>query len=193
MTLKLISEPGAEPLSLSEAKLHLRVEHSVDDDLITALIKAAREQAEHLTGRALITQTWARVLDAFPAAEIELGMPPVQSIASITYVDAAGDTQTLDADDYSLDTTTPPGWVLPSATLSTWPSTLDTANAVTVTFVAGYGATGASVPEAIRTWMKLQLGTMYKHRESIVAGVSVTELPGAFTDRLLDRYRLWGV
>lgn len=193
MTLKLISPPGAEPLTLTEAKLHLRVEHTVDDDLITALIQAARERCEHLLGRALITQTWARVLDAFPAAEIELGMPPVQSISSVVYVDGAGDSQTMPSTDYSLDNTTEPGWVLPSEDLGNWPTTLDTANAVTVTFVTGFGATGAAVPAAVRAWLKMEVGTMYKHRESIVAGVSVAELPGGFHERLLDPYRRWGV
>lgn len=191
MTLKLITAPAAEPITLTEAKLHLRVEHTVDDDLITGLIQAARERAEHLLGRALITQTWARVLDAFPAAEIELGMPPVQSISSLVYVDGAGDTQTMATADYSLDATTAPGWVLPSEDLGTWPSTLNTANAVTVTFVAGYGASGTAVPAAIKAWMKLEIGTLYKHREAIVAGVSVADLPGGYHERLLDPYRIW--
>ncbi len=191
MTLKRISDPGAEPLTLTEAKLHLRVEHTVDDDLITALIQAARERAEHLLGRSLITQTWTRVLDAFPAAEIELGVPPVQSISSVAYIDGNGDSQTMPSADYSLDNTTLPGWVLPSEDLSTWPSTLDTANAVTVTFVTGYGASGTAVPAAIKAWMKMEIGTMYKHRESIAAGVSVAELPGGFHERLLDPYRIW--
>jgi uncharacterized phiE125 gp8 family phage protein len=191
MTLKLITAPAAEPLTLTEAKLHLRVEHTTDDDLITALIQAARERAEHLLGRVLITQTWARVLDAFPAVEIELGLLPAQSITSITYVDAAGATQTLDSADYSLDSTTPLGWVLPSEDLDVWPTTLDTANAVTVTFVAGYGASGASVPAAIRAWMKMEIGTMYAHREGIVAGMSVADLPGGYHERLLDPYRVW--
>ncbi len=193
MTLKLVTAPAAEPITLTEAKLHLRVEHTVDDDLITALIQAARERAEHLLGRALITQTWARVLDAFPPNEIELGMPPVQSITSVVYIDGDGDSQTMASTDYSLDTTTAPGWLLMAESLSAWPTTLDTANAVTVTFVAGYGASGASVPAAIRAWMKLEIGTLYKHREAIVAGVSVSDLPGGFHERLLDPYRQWRV
>ena len=68
MTLKLITAPAAEPVLLADAKLHLRVDHIADDDLITSLITAAREAAEHLTGRALITQTWERVLGAFPSS-----------------------------------------------------------------------------------------------------------------------------
>jgi uncharacterized phiE125 gp8 family phage protein len=192
MTLRLITPPAAEPLTLAEAKLHLRVDHSADDDLITALIQAAREGAEHLTGRSLITQTWERVLDAFPGAEIELGRPPVASVVSVVYIDGAGNQQTMDAADYSLDNSTPNGWVLPSDALDVWPITYDTANAVRVQFTTGYGASGAAVPAAIRSWMKLRIGTLYKLREEIVAGVSVADLPGGFAERLLDPYRIWG-
>ena len=193
MTLKLVTEPATEPVTLAEAKLHLRVEHTDDDELISALIQSARQRAEHLLGRALITQTWARVLDAFPPAEIELGMPPVQTVSSIVYIDGAGDSQTMAGADYSLDSTSVPGWVLPAVDLASWPATLDTANAVTVTFVAGYGGSGSDVPAAIRTWIKLEIGTLYKHRESIVAGVSLAELPGGYHERLLDPYRIWRV
>jgi uncharacterized phiE125 gp8 family phage protein len=191
MTLKIITAPVAEPITLEEAKLHLRVDVDDDDDLIEALITAARETAEHLTGRSLITQTWERLLDAFPEAEIELGRAPVQSITSITYVDEAGDEQTMAAEDYSLDASTIPGWVLPSASLASWPNALDTANAVRVRFVCGYGADGSAVPAGIRAWMKLQIGTLYKMRESVVAGVSVTDLSSTYAERLLDPYRLW--
>lgn len=62
---KLIAAPGAEPVTLAEAKLHARVETAADDTLISAMISAAREEAEHILGRALITQTWEMVLPAF--------------------------------------------------------------------------------------------------------------------------------
>lgn len=193
MSLKLITAPAAEPVTLTEAKLHLRVDHSTDDDLITALIAAARQKAEHLTGRALISQTWERVLDAFPPVSIELGKAPVASITSVTYTSTAGTDVVMDSADYTLDAITDEGrgWLLPSAALSVWPTTYDTVNAVRVRFVAGFGASGASVPEIIRQFMLLEIGTLYKMRESIVAGVSISELPGGFHERLLDPYRNW--
>lgn len=194
MTLKLITAPATEPVTLAEAKLHLRIEGSItdEDDLVTALIKAAREDAEHQLGRALVAQTWERVLDCFPAAEIELGWPPVIAISSVTYIDAAGDSQTLASTGYSLDTDTAPGWLLP-AYGTVWPATLDTAGAVRVRFTAGFGSTASDVPSTIKAWMLVRVGTLYQHRSQVAAGVNLTAMPGAFVDRLLDRYRVWGV
>lgn len=190
MTLKLINAPATEPITLAEAKLHLRVEHSADDDLITSLMAAARQQAEHELGRPLITQTWERVLDAFPAEAIELGMPPVQSIVHIKYIDEDEVEQTLSSSLYTLDSDTEPGWAVPDIDTD-WPDTLDTVNAVRVRFLCGYG-TSDDVPEAVKAWIKIRLATMYKVREQFVTGVSVTELGGNFVDRLLDPYRFYG-
>ena len=82
MALIRIAAPASEPLALADAKAHCRVDHTDDDALITALIVAAREQAEHETGRALVTQTWELVHDAFPEAFV-LRKPPVASVTSI--------------------------------------------------------------------------------------------------------------
>jgi uncharacterized phiE125 gp8 family phage protein len=190
MTLKLITAPATEPVTLAEAKVHCRCGDD-EDALLGVLIQAAREQAEHQLGRALITQTWERVIDAFPLVEVELGMPPVVSVVSVKYIDEAGVEQTMDAADYSLDTDTQPGWVLPAVDTE-WPDTLDTANAVRVRFTCGYGA-AAAVPAAIKSWMLLRIGTLYKMREEVVVGVSVADIPGGYVDRLLDPYRTWGV
>lgn len=190
MTIKVITPPAVEPISLAEAKVHLRVDSSDENDLITALIVAARQAAEHQLDRALITQTLERVLDAFPSTELELGMPPVQSITSVKYYDADEVLQTMDAADYSLDADRLPGWVVP-AYGTTWPSTLDTANSVRVRYVAGYGDTASDVPAAIRQWMLLHIGTTFKFREEVVGGAGITAmtLPGRFVDRLLDPFR----
>lgn len=195
MTLKLIIAPTEEPVSLTTAKLHLRVDHSADDALITTMIVAARQQAEHELQRALVTQTWERVLDSFldsagAEADIALGMPPVQSITSVKYIDPDGVEQTLGSTLYSLDADTEPGFVLRAEDTS-WPATLDTANAVRVRFACGYGA-AAAVPAAIVQWMLLQIGAMYRNREAFAQGVSVSELPGRFTCALLDPYRFYG-
>lgn len=198
MTLKLITDGDTEPLTLVQAKRHLRVDHSHEDDDITDAIVSARKKAEHITGRTLTTQTWERVLDAFPPVGIELGVPPaiaqhrVLSIESVKYIDQSGVEQTMDAADYSLDADTPPGWLLPSQALSVWPSTLDTANAVRVRFITGYSTDQDKGRALLRSWMRLEVGNLFKLREGIVAGVSVTELPNQYQERLLDPYRVWG-
>lgn len=191
MTLKLITAPSLEPVTLAEAKLHLRVDTADEDALISALITAARQRAEHHLQRSLVTQTWERVLDAFPEAEIELGVPPVQGITSIVYADAQGVTQTISAAAYVLDAVRDPGWVLPASGYA-WPATASTVNAVRVRFTSGYGAPSA-VPESIKAWIKLHIGALYENREAVVSGNSAasTELAGRFTDGLLDPYRIW--
>ena len=82
MKLKLKTGPAVEPVTLEEAKLHLRVDSGDDNALITALITTARELAERETHRAFITQTWQMYLDT-AEAEIEIPKPPLQSIVSI--------------------------------------------------------------------------------------------------------------
>lgn len=190
MALRLITAPTALPVSLVDAKLHLKVDHDADDALITLMLKAAARSAEQELNRALMSQTWELRLDAFPAAEIELPMPRVQSISSVAYTDAAGAEQTLAGSAYTLDPDVLPGWLLP-ALGTTWPDTRDQANAVRITFVAGYGNTPESLPEDVRVWILLHLAAAYRNREAFSAGVSVAELPGRFFPALLDAQRAY--
>jgi uncharacterized phiE125 gp8 family phage protein len=191
MTLVRITPPATEPVTLQEAKIHLRVDDTEEDTSISMAIQAAREEAEHQTGRALITQTWERVLDAFPAGAIQLGNPPIISITSVKYFDVNGVEQTLSASAYTLDSVKMPGWLLPSAAYPTWPSTqADTPNTVRVRFTCGYGAASA-VPAKVRRWILLRIGTLHEHRQESVIGVSITPLPRDYTDRLLDPVRIW--
>lgn len=188
MALKLITAPTEEPVTLTQAKLQCRVDGSDEDALLTLIISAARRSAEIRTGRALVTQTWELALDAFPASAIELPMPPVQSITSIKYLDAAGVEQTLSGASYALDSYGSRHWVIPAQGVS-WPETLDAANAVKVRFATGYGAATA-VPEDIKMWMLLSIGTLYTHREAMAQG-QLVELPGGFWQSLLDPYVLY--
>lgn len=190
MSLTLITPPTALPVSLADVKLHLKVEHSADDALIATMIKSAARLAQQRLNRALMTQTWQLVLDEFPLAEMKLPMPRVQSVVSITYVDAAGADQSIAPSGYKLDPDFPPGWVFPAIDTD-WPATRAQANAVKVTFVSGYGDTPASVPEDVAMWLLLEVGGLYRNREGFAAGVSVSELPGRFHDGLLDGERLY--
>jgi uncharacterized phiE125 gp8 family phage protein len=189
MTLRLITAPAAEPITLAEIKLQCRIDSSDEDPLLAIIISAARSKCEGLLSRALITQTWEQVIDSFPDGRLELGQPPVQSITSVTYVDTASVTQTMDPAGYTLDNINAPGWALP---VSTWPSTADVSNAVRVRFVAGYGASGASVPADIRAWLLLTAAYLYSQREAIDATGKAADIPSRFVDSLLDPYRLYG-
>lgn len=190
MTLKLITAPTSEPLSLADAKLHLKVDGTEDDALIQQIIAAARQQCEHILGRALIEQTWERVLDAFPAGEILLGKPGALEVVSVKYLDETGTQQTLASSAYALDADTGPGWVFPVPG-TTWPSTYPGANAVRVRFTAGYGADATSVPANVVAWLKLQVGALYRNREAFAGSGAAIELPGRFADALLDSERVY--
>ena len=176
----LVTAPVAEPISVIEAKDHLRVTDGAEDALITALITAARQSIEGRfgsLGRALMTQTWDWFLDGFPAsgAPMEVPFPPLQSVTSITYTDDAGASQTWASSKYSVNTKSLIGLIAPAYGES-YPSTRAMMNAVTVRFVAGFGA-GADVPMPIRQAMLLQIGHMYEQRETHVFGATVEMLP----------------
>lgn len=207
MANRLISPPAVEPLTLAQAKEHLRVVASDEDNLITAIIKAARLNVEAWTGRALIDQTWELVLDSFPAASqnnfpfvvptvggnaIEIPKPPLIAVTQFAYDDTAGDEQILDPTAYFVDNASEPGWVVPAGSTS-WPSTINAINSVRIRFRAGYQTADSpadtAVPEDIKAAMKLLIGNMYEHRETQVVGTIANRLPWG-VEQLLRPHRV---
>lgn len=192
--LTQLSPPAAEPLTLAEAKLHLRVDADIteDDGLIAALIIAARQQAEHRTGRALISQQWRLGLECFPDDSLELPKPKLLSVESITYLDGDGSRQTISAADYEVIADELLGRVVP-AYGKAWPTSIRSRpGCVQVSYTCGYGA-AADVPQSIKAWMLLAIATWYENRESLTAGQPVTELPRCFWEGLLDPFWVPGV
>ena len=126
MTYKLVSPPVEEPITLAEAKLHLRETGTDQDALITSLIQTAREYVEDSTGRMLMLQTWDLFLDEFCEhwydQDLNMYRPPLQSVTHIKYTDTQGVLQTMDAIDYQVDANSEPARLLP-AYAEFWPST----------------------------------------------------------------------
>ncbi len=190
MGYKLKTAPSLEPVALAEAKLHLKIDSdTTDDNLITALIVAAREQAEKYTGRALVEQVWEYYIDEFEDDEIELLHPPLMSITSITYIDPDNVTQTLSTSIYDADLHSEPGQIYLKYGKS-WPSVLDIENSIKITYKAGYGATAASVPASIKAAILLLIGDLYENRQETIVGASVAKLPNGI-QYLLDPYRVY--
>ena len=189
MSLTQTAAPTVEPISLDEAKTFCRIDHDEEDDDIRALITSARMTCESFNGRQFCTATWALRLDSFPTDTeglIEL-LPPVQSVTSIAYIDPDGVAQTLSASLYSLDIYSEPARLRPAYGQS-WPATRDVMNAVTVTFVAGYGA-AADVPEPKRLAVRRAVVYSYENRGNIIIGTILAELPDTtksllWTDRI---------
>ena len=190
--LTQLSTPAAEPLTLAEAKLHLRVDADItdDDSLITALIVTARQQAEHRTGRALVSQQWRYAIDTFPADSLELPLPKLQSVQSVSYLDSAGTRQTLANTEYDVITDELVGRLLP-AYGKTWPDCRVRPGSVQVSYTCGYGA-AADVPQSIKAWMLLAIGAWYENREALTSGQPVAELPRSFWNGLLDPFYVPG-
>lgn len=178
MGLTLTTPPGVEPLTLDEAKAHLRIElsDSSEDTLVESLMLAARRWAETELSASLITQTWKLTLPGFPwnTRSICLERGPVQSITSIKYLDSSNVEQTLDPSKYLLETR-PLADEVWLTYLNTWPVTVAQRDAVRIVYVAGYGDAGTDVPEDLRRAMLLRLGDLYRNREAQVIGATVTE------------------
>jgi uncharacterized phiE125 gp8 family phage protein len=193
LSLKPISPPAYAPVTLTEAKLHLRIDHAEEDTLIEQFIDAATGHVDGprgFLGRALIDQTWDLYLDRFPTREIKIPLPPLIELISVTYDDTGGVATILDPSLYSIDDVSEPGWIVPVN--SSWPSTFDGINAVRIRFRAGYVDNSFSpaigeVPADIRSAILLYVGSLYANRETIIVGVSAMEIPWSAEQLLLRR------
>jgi uncharacterized phiE125 gp8 family phage protein len=195
MALSLITAPGLEPISLDEARSQVRNTGAVDeDDLLVALIAAARFHAEAVTGRQLLEATWELQLDEICGDVLPLPRSPLRAITSISYLDTGGVAQTWAAANYQVDAPAGPfasqGRIAPIPT-ATWPlAGSGYLNAVRIRFTAGYGTTPEEVPEAIRQAMRLMIGAWYSHREDFILGDLVQRVPlGALA--LLTPFKLY--
>lgn len=171
MQLSLVTAPAETPLSLAEAKAHLRVRTAAEDDLIAALIAAATAHFDGragVLGRALVTQTWDIRLNRFgwrPCDAVELPLPPLQSVTHVKYLDGSGSEITMPSTDYVVETGHFFGRIRPAYSL-TWPVPRAESGAVRIRFVAGYGA-AASVPEPLKHAIRLLLGHWWINREAV--------------------------
>lgn len=188
MAIVLITAPDEEPVTLAQAREHVRATSTDEDALIVNLIKAARRRVENYTWRRLITQTIDYALDCFgdSGQVLELPCAPVQSVSLLKYIDTAGVEQTLSSLLYQVDVKSEPARIAP-AYGEIWPSIREQMNAVTIRLVCGYGL-AAQVPEDIKAAMLLIIGHLFEHREE-VGDFETFPVPSA-VEALLFPYRV---
>jgi uncharacterized phiE125 gp8 family phage protein len=154
------------------------VDISDDDTYIGTLITAAREWCEQYLDRTLVNTQWVMRFDSFPY-EIELPRPPIASsgtttAVSLTYTLGDDSTATLSTATYRVDRNSTPG-VVRQLRAGSWPGNLDDYNAVSVTWWAGYGSAGSSVPATIRHAILLLVGHWYESRQAAVGTGAVPQ------------------
>ena len=192
MSWVVSSASAVQPITLSEAKLYLKVDTSADDDLITHLIAASKSAAENYLDRYLYNTTITEYFDGFPVyttrntgAQLLLSVGGVSSVTSITYTDSDGNTgTTFSSSNYVVDTNDNGMTRIGLASGASWPGTYSEIKSVTVTYVAGYGATAGTEPASIKQACYLMLSAWYHVRED-----SVRRMPTA-SEYLLNQERL---
>lgn len=169
--------PSTQLLTRAQAKEHLRVDHTDEDDLIDALVAAVGTRIEAYTLRSFRAQSWAWKLPDFPRYSTEalsLPRPIVRAVTNVTYLDIEGVSTVWGSGNYRVDLGQSHAF-LSLDFAQTWPSVRDVALPVTITYDAGY-ADAADIPGDVVQAARLLLGTFYEHRESTVTGTITSEV-----------------
>lgn len=194
VSLKLLTPPAAEPVTLAEMKAHARIDTDADDGLLEPLIKAARQWAEEYTKRAFITQTWEMCLDNSPDGYFfPIPKPPLVSVSAIKIFANNGEEILWPAQNYFVDNYREPGRVALRSG-SVWPNEERFINNIMIEYIAGYGDDAEDVPEAIRLAIKQLATHWYENRgEAIMVSAQNTERVPLVVQALLDPYRIRGM
>ena len=181
MGIKVINAPPVEPITLDELKDHLKIIHDYEDNILESLIKAARESIEKESNRSFVQQTILLTFNSWPDFPVELKRPPLISVTEIEYKAKAGSLLVWDPLNYVVDDLS----FIPKIYLSdtgTIPNEeLYPANAVQVTYTAGYVPVGSdytiNIPEIYKQAIKLLAGEWYGIREEVMSGSKPSRIP----------------
>lgn len=140
METTLVTSNSYQPLTIAQAKKHLRVDHTNDDEYINACIAGALQRVEQITKRKIVTQTWKYFLHDWPDESIILPYGKLQSVTHVKYKDADGDQSTWDSGEYIVDTDSEPGRITLDYGESYPTETLYPSLPIEIQFVCGFGS-----------------------------------------------------
>lgn len=200
MRWRVTTPPAAEPVTLADAKAHLKVDHTAEDAQITQWVIEARQWCENFTRRALISQGITMILEAFPEstdanpyARLVLPRGRTVSVGLITYIDSDGISQQLTGPtssplgtDWQEDLFGDGGGILQPPVDGEWPDVQTGALApIVIDYTAGYGSAGSNVPGDLLSAIKFRLADLYQVRGQ--ADLGTRALAGEWT-RVAEAY-----
>lgn len=196
--LNRVTAPTTRPVSVQDVKNWGKIDTDADDALIQRFCLdpaiAYLDGRDGVSGLALEQQTWDLKLDAFPcgAGAIRVPLPPLISVTSISYVDEAGNSQTLSASRYRVDTASRPGRI-EIAYGDSWPSARSVVGAVAVRFVCGHALaegspTESGVPDNVKMAV-IALALHYYENRARIADARQSQVP-RHVEAMIDAFRV---
>ncbi len=157
-------EIGQLPVTLEEAKAHLKITVDEEDELLRSYLQGAFEWATESTRRAIIQRDYLITRDRFPVGVWGLPLGRVASITAVKYIDADGILQTWTGSPlpYEVDLDTDFAPRLQPKTNESWPSTGDFMSAAQITLKAGW--TQADIPFTARSAILLKFAELEQTR-----------------------------
>lgn len=181
MTMIDLTPPAIEPVTLADMRAHLRLDTADEDALLTALITVAREHIERETGLVLIARPFRLCLDSWPGDGIlTISRGPVRSVTAVTVYDGEGQGEAVSLDGHLLDGEARPARLW----LTAVPEPGRMLNGIEVEFIAGFGESGADVPETLKRAMLLHVAAMFATRGVVAADAQPAVVPPGY-DRLI--------
>ena len=188
MPLQLVSAPAIEPITLSEAKTHLRVDGATDDTLVNSLIVTSRLHIEAALSIALITQNWRLVLDCWPVGDtLNVPLRPLSAVTEVRVIDGQGVPKIIDAISYSVDLVSNVPRIISRS--GYWPMPGVRTSGIEIDVAAGYGDTTVDVPQPIRQALLLLIAHWYENREPAAIATPAARIPDT-VGSLLEPYRV---
>lgn len=187
MPLVMTSRPAVEPVTVADAKAHMRIDQDDEDVLIASLVLTSRLHIEAALSLALITQSWTFTLDRWPHGPIvELPLAPLRSIESVRVRDASGHATTVPDTAYLIDMVSRPPRVVWNNAARPVPGIA--ASGIEINFTAGFGEDAASVPAPLKHAILMLTAHWYEHRDPDEIGSSGARIPDAVSN-LINPFR----
>lgn len=177
MTIAQLTQPATEPLTLSEVKEHLRVDHNYEDTLITATLAAARQHTEYCSGQKLISQTWRQYDICFPVdGHLPLRLAPVQTILAVTGFDRDGNPHSIDLQNIGINRAHNPVRMELAGDID--PSLME--NGLETDLLVGWGDLGVDVPDGLKRAILLLTAHWYEFRGAVSPQDQPVSIPAGF-------------
>lgn len=189
-TYNVTTEPVNLPVSLETVKDYLKLSGSAEDDILTMFIEAARDFAEQYTGRTLINTTYTTFRDDFND-DLTLRRSKLQSLISFEYL-VDGSFTAVNASLYGVTDDKDYSSIYEKDDQDFPDLDANIPDAVKIVFVAGYGATSADVPSALKLALLAHIAFMYANRGDCSGDCSTdggSSLPASVRN-MYNKYRI---